>query len=314
MHAAAGQLACEPTSGADCATAGPDEPPDSTVLYSLPAATACMSVDEAEAALFWGSRPSAVAGVAAEALMGSDGSGNAAMTPAELAAWLLPPLPATGMDGEGGHAATMSARSAAAHPTALPEAGMGGDGRGDATAAAAAEETAAVALPPLLPELWGAIARCGGAEHPAHAEIPVQALSSAGLVMEMFLATNWPITHVTRGPGLHRSPGLLTHHWFAFKKSPVFGPFLLCMEAMILHSAKFLTLDQAVSIVLESISKQWQNLSKVILPGRRWRRRAARCNPWRGSAASASPGATDSEVSAQALTESILKTLPLVQF
>ncbi len=83
----------------------------------------------------------------------SGGGTDAATTPADLAAGNFPalPRPEASMDGEGGHAATTFARTAAADPPALHEASMSCE---DEAAAAAIDD-----LPPLLPELWGAIAR-----------------------------------------------------------------------------------------------------------------------------------------------------------
>ena len=95
MHAAAGQRAFGRGSGSGAAStlARLNASPDSSVL-DLSAATARMGVDEAEAALFWGTSPRTVAEAMAEASMGGEGGRDAAETPAESAAGMnLPPLP-----------------------------------------------------------------------------------------------------------------------------------------------------------------------------------------------------------------------------
>jgi len=70
-----------------------------------------------------------------------------------------------------------AARLRAASPTdadgIADEASIRADGGEDA-ATTPAETAAGVDLPPLLPELWGAIARCDAAKHPACSGIPVR--------------------------------------------------------------------------------------------------------------------------------------------
>ncbi len=177
MHAAAGRRVCERGSGSDSTSAGADDAPGSPVL-GLSAPMARMGVGEAEAALLTAASPTGADGVADETSMSAGAGEYAATEPAAIID--LPPLPGASTGGAGRHAATTFAQTAAADMRALPEASLGGDS-GDA-AETPAEAAAVVHLPPLLPELWGAIARCDGAQHPACIENSVRALS-AGLVM-----------------------------------------------------------------------------------------------------------------------------------
>lgn len=109
-------------------------------------------------------------------------------------------------------AARLTAASPSAAASVAEQASMSGEGGGDATKTPA-EPAAGIDLPPRLPELWHAIARCDGAKHPACTGIPVRALS-AGLMM-LGCSSRLGRSRSRPGPGLHPRTGRLTQRCLA---------------------------------------------------------------------------------------------------